>query len=115
MARPLWKGTLGFGLVSIPVELHTAVRDVGPHFHFLRRTDRSPIGYQKIAKADGQVVSKEELVKGYEYARGRYVILTEEDFDRAAVKRNSRIDLLDFVDGGEVDDRYFNKPNYVLP
>jgi len=115
MARPLWKGTLGFGLVSIPVELHTAVRDVGPHFHFLRRTDRSPIGYQKIAKADGQVVSKEELVKGYEYARGRYVILTEEDFDRAAVKRNSRIDLLDFVDGGEVDDRYFNKPYYVLP
>ena len=115
MARPLWKGTLGFGLVSIPVEVHTAVRDVGPRFHFLRRRDKSPVGYQKVAKTDNAPVSKDELVKGYEYEKGRYVVLTDEDFEKAAVKRNGRIDLLDFVEAGDVDDRYFDKPYYLLP
>jgi DNA end-binding protein Ku len=115
MARPLWKGTLGFGLVSIPVEMYTAVRDLGPHFHFLRKSDKSPIGYQKVAKQDGEVVSKDELVKGYEYEKGHYIVLTEKDFESAAVKRNSRIDLLDFVNGDDVDDRYFDKPYYLLP
>lgn len=115
MARALWKGTLGFGLVSIPVELVTAVRDLGPHFHFLRKSDKSRIGFQKVSKKDGKVVSADELVKGFEYDKGRYVVLTKEDFDSAAVKRNSRIELLDFVEAGEVDDRYFNKPYYLLP
>jgi DNA end-binding protein Ku len=115
MARPLWKGTLSFGLVSIPVEVHSAVRDLGPHFHFLRKSDQSRIGFQKVAKNDGQVVSAEELVKGYEYEKGRYVVLTPQDFAAAAVKRNSRIDLLDFVTADEVDDRYFDTPYYLLP
>ena len=115
MARALWKGTLGFGLVSIPVELVTAVRDLGPHFHFLRKSDKSRIGFQKVSKKDGEVVSADELVKGYEYDKGRYVVLTKADFDSAAVKRNSRIELLDFVQAGEVDDRYFDKPYYLLP
>lgn len=115
MARPLWKGTLGFGLVSIPIELQTAVRDPGPHFHFLRKSDKSRIGYETVAKADGEAVSRDELVKGYEYEKGRYVVLTEDDFEAAAVKRNSRIDLLDFVDAAEVDDRYFARPYYLLP
>lgn len=115
MARALWKGTLGFGLVSIPVELVPAVRDLGPHFHFLRKSDKSRIGFQKVSKKDGKVVSGDALVKGYEYDKGRYVVLTRKDFDSAAVKRNSRIELLDFVDAGEVDDRYFDKPYYLLP
>jgi DNA end-binding protein Ku len=115
MARALWKGTLGFGLVTIPVEVHKAVRDLGPHFHFLRRSDKSRIGYQTVAKADGRVVSKDELVKGYEYQKGRYVVLSPNEFEAAAVKRNSRIDLLDFVPADEVDDRYFDKPYYLLP
>jgi len=115
MARPLWRGTLGFGLVSIPVEMHTAVRDPGPHFHFLRRSDKSRISYQKVGGNDAEEVSKDELVKGYEYQKGRYVVLTQEDFESAAVERNSRIDVLDFVDGQEIDDRYFDKPYYLLP
>jgi DNA end-binding protein Ku len=115
MARPLWKGTLSFGLVSIPVAVHGAVRDLGPHFHFLRKSDQSRIGFQKVAKNDGKVVSSDELVKGYEYAKGRYVVLTPQDFAAAAVQRNSRIDLLDFVGADEVDDRYFDKPYYLLP
>jgi DNA end-binding protein Ku len=106
---------LGFGLVTIPVQMYTAVRDLGPHFNLLRRSDKSPVGYQKVAKADGQEVSKDELVKGYQYEKGRYIVLTPKDFETAAVKRNSRIDLLDFVSGDEVDDRYFAKPYYLLP
>ncbi len=115
MARALWKGTLGFGLVSIPVELHTAVKDLGPHFNFLRRSDKSRISFQKVSKKDGELVPADQLVKGYEYEKGRYVILDQEDFDQAAVKRDSRIELLDFVGTDEVDDRYFDKPYYLLP
>jgi DNA end-binding protein Ku len=115
MARPLWRGTLGFGLVSIPVEMHTAVRDPGPHFHFLRSSDKSRISYKKVGGDDAETVSKEELVKGYEYEKGRYVVLTQADFESAAVERNSRIDVLNFVDGQEIDDRYFDKPYYLLP
>jgi DNA end-binding protein Ku len=115
MARPLWKGTLGFGLVSIPIEIHTAVRDTGPHFHFLREKDLSRIQFQKVAAKDHKPVDKDELVKGFEYEKGRFVVLTKEDFERAAVKRNSAIELLDFVPGDDVDDRYFDKPYYLLP
>ena len=115
MARALWKGTLGFGLVSIPVELHTAVKDLGPHFNFLRRSDKSRISFQKVSKSDGKVVPPNQLVKGYEYEKGRYVVLTDEDFETAAVKRDSRIELLDFVGADEVDDRFFDKPYYLLP
>jgi DNA end-binding protein Ku len=115
MARPLWKGTLGFGLVSIPIQVHTAVRDTGPHFHFLRETDLSRIRFQKIAEKDRKPVEQDELVKGYEYSKGRYVVLTDEDFEKAAVKRNSAIELLDFVPGDEIDDRYFDKPYYLVP
>jgi DNA end-binding protein Ku len=115
MARPLWRGTLGFGLVSIPIELHTAVRDTGPHFHFLRERDMSRIRFQKIAEKDQEPVDKDELVRGYEYEKGRYVVLTKEDFEKAAVKRNSAIELLDFVDTDQIDDRYFDKPYYLLP
>jgi len=115
MARALWKGTLGFGLVSIPVELHTAVKDLGPHFNFLRRSDKSRISFQKVSKKDGEVVPADQLVKGYEYEKGRYVVLEQEDFDQAAVKRDSRIELLDFVGTDEVDDRYFDKPYYLVP
>lgn len=115
MARPLWKGTLGFGLVSIPVQIFTAVRDVGPHFHFLRAKDLSRIQYKKVAEKDQKPVEKDELVKGFEYEKGRYVVLDDEDFEKAAVKRNSIIELMDFVGADEVDDRYFDKPYYLLP
>jgi DNA end-binding protein Ku len=115
MARPLWKGTLGFGLVSIPVQVVTAVRDVGPHFHFLREKDLSRIQYKKVAEKDQKPVEKDELVKGYEYEKGRYVVLDDEDFEKAAVKRNSVIELMDFVSAEEVDDRFFDKPYYLLP
>ena len=113
MARALWTGSLSFGLVNIPVEIHTAVRDRGPHFRLLRRTDRSRIRFQRVAEKDGEVVAWEQIVKGYEFAKGQFVVLTPEDFEKAALKKDRVIDIQDFVKGDDIDDRYFDKPYYL--
>jgi DNA end-binding protein Ku len=113
--RALWKGTISFGLVTIPVEVHTAVRESRPRFRLLRARDRSPIRYQRVAEKDDTLVEWDDLVKGYEYAKGRFVVLTKEDFEHAAVEKNRRIDILDFVRAGEIDDRFFDKPYYLAP
>ncbi|HVL69810.1 MAG TPA: Ku protein [Vicinamibacterales bacterium] len=115
MARALWTGSLSFGLVNIPVEIHTAVRDKGPRFRLLRKKDKSRIRFQRIAEADSEVVEWEDIVKGYEYAKGQYVVLTPEDFEKAALKKDRVIDIQDFVQADAIDDRYFDKPYYLLP
>lgn len=115
MARALWSGSLSFGLVNIPIEIHTAVRDKGPHFRLLRKTDKSRIRFQRIADTDGEVVEWDDIVKGYEVAKGQFVVLTPEDFERAALKKDRVIDIQDFVESDAVDDRYFDKPYYLLP
>ena len=115
MARALWSGSLSFGLVNIPVEIHTAVRDKGPHFRMLRKQDRSRIQFQRIAEKDGEVVEWDDIVKGYEFAKGQFVVLTPEDFERAALEKDRVIDIQDFVQADAVDDRYFDKPYYLLP
>jgi DNA end-binding protein Ku len=115
MARALWSGSLSFGLVNIPIEIHTAVRDRGPRFRLLRKTDRSRIHFQRIAEKDGEVVEWEDIVKGYEFAKGQFVVLTPEDFEKAALKKDRVIDIQDFVEGDEIDDRYFDKPYYLMP
>jgi DNA end-binding protein Ku len=91
------------------------VRDKGPHFRLLRKTDESPIRFQRVAARDGEVVEWEQIVKGYEYAKGRFVVLTPEDFEKAALKKDRIIDILDFVPAEAIDDRYFDKPYYLLP
>jgi DNA end-binding protein Ku len=115
MARPIWSGTLSFGLVTIPVGLHTAVRDLGPHFNLLRESDHSRIRYEKVADRDRRPVAKEDLVKGFEVAKGEFVEVTDEDFAKAALKKDRVIDILDFVEAEQIDDRYFNKPYYLTP
>lgn len=115
MARPLWSGSLSFGLVSIPVVIQTAVRDRGPHFKLLRKSDKSRIHFQRIAERDEKVVAWEDIVKGYEIAKGQYIVLTPEDFEKAALKKDRVIDIMDFVESDAIDDRYFNKPYYLLP
>lgn len=115
MARALWTGALSFGLVSIPIEIHTAVRDKGPRFRLLRRADQSPVRYQRVAERDGDLVEWDQIVKGYEYEKGRFIVLTEGDFEKAAVKKDRAIDILDFVECSAIDDRYFDKPYYLLP
>jgi len=115
MARALWKGALSFGLVNIPIELHTAVRDTRPHFRMLHARDRSPIRFQRVCERDGSAVAWEDLVKGYEYEKGRFVVLTKADFQAAALEKSRTVDILDFVKAEEIDDRYFETPYYLLP
>ncbi len=115
MPRAIWKGAISFGLVNIPVELHTAVRDNRPHFHLLHARDRSPIKYQRVCQKEGKEVPWNDVVKGYEYTKGRFVVLTREDFDAAALEKSRSIDILDFVKSEEIDDRYFETAYYLVP
>ena len=115
MARALWTGSLSFGLVNIPIEIHTAVRETGPKFRLLRKKDKSRIHFQRVAAQDGEVVPWEAIVKGYEYARGQFIVLTPEDFEKAALKKDRVIDIQDFVAAEAIDDRFFDKPYYLLP
>jgi DNA end-binding protein Ku len=115
MPRAIWKGSLAFGLVNVPVELHTAVRDSRPRFRMLHRQDESPIEYQRVCRRDGKPVAWEDLVKGYEYEKGRYVVLTKDDFETAALEKSRTIEILEFVDGEDIDDRFFEQPYYLAP
>lgn len=115
MARPIWRGSLSFGLVAIPVQMHTAVREHRPRFRLLHAKDKGPIKYERICQREGKAVAWEDLVKGYEYERGRYVILTKEDFKAAALEKDRRVQVTDFVPTEAIDDRYFDQPYYLLP
>jgi DNA end-binding protein Ku len=115
MARPLWKGAITFGLVSIPIEVHTAVRDRQLRFHLLTAKDKTRVKYERISEKTQKPVGWDDLVKGYEYSKGRYVVLTPEDFEAAALEKTRTIDILDFVKADEIDDRFFEKPYYVTP
>jgi len=115
MARPIWKGAITFGLVSIPIEVHTAVRDRQLRFHLLTAKDHVRVKYERISEKSRKPVAWDDLVKGYEYSKGRYVVLTPEDFDAAALEKTRTIDILDFVKSEDVDDRFFDKPYYVTP
>jgi DNA end-binding protein Ku len=115
MARSMWKGSVAFGLVSIPIELYGAVRDHRPRFRLLHSKDQSPVHYERVCEADGKPVAWEDLVKGYEYEKGHFVVLTKDDFKTAALEKTRTIDILDFVDADEIDERYFETPYYLLP
>jgi DNA end-binding protein Ku len=115
MARALWKGSIRFGLVNIPIELHTAVRNHRPKFRLLHAKDKSPVKFERVCVKDGTPVAWEDLVKGYEYSRGHYVVLTKDDFKAAAVGKTKRVDILDFVKAEEIDDRFFETPYYLAP
>jgi DNA end-binding protein Ku len=115
MARAIWTGALSFGLVSIPVEVHTAVRDQRPRFRMLHAKDGSPINFERVCRKEGRRVAWDDLVRGYEYEKGRYVVLTKADFAAAALEKTKRIDILDFVKDASIDDRYFDKPYYLMP
>lgn len=111
----IWKGSISFGLVNIPVELRSAVRTEKISFRQLHEADLSPIKYERVCQADGEVVPWNEIVKGYEYRKGKFVVLTDEDFKAAALETSKTIDILDFVKAEEIDPRFFETPYYLLP
>jgi len=115
VARPLWQGSLSFGLVNIPVEVHRAIRDHRPRFRMLHKKDLSPVRMDRVCLQEGHPVGWEDLVKGYEYEKGRFVVLTKEDFRAAALEKTKAIEIVSFVDAAQIDDRYFETPYYLVP
>jgi len=115
MPRALWKGAIAFGLVNIPVELHPGVRESRPRFRMLHAEDKSPIKFERVCAREGKPVAWDELVKGYEYEKGRFVVLTKEDFQHAALEKSRTVDIRNFVKGDEIDDRFFESSYFLTP
>jgi DNA end-binding protein Ku len=112
----MWNGTISFGLVTIPVALYPATRREELSFRLLRKTDHSPVNYKRVAEADGKEVPWEEIVKGYEYEKGKFVVLQPEDFKRVDLEAAAQtIDIIDFVKAEEINPMYFQKPYYLEP
>jgi DNA end-binding protein Ku len=114
--RAIWTGSLSFGLVNIPVKLYSGAESgPGIDLTMLHSKDLSPIRYAKICRQDGKEVPYEDIVKGYEYQKGDFVVLTDEDFEKANAKKTKTIDIVEFTDQDEIDIRYFEKPYYLEP
>ena len=115
MARSMWKGAISFGLVHIPVEMYPAVTNKGLDLNMLDRRDFSPIGFKRYNKTTGKEVGWDDIIKGYEYEEGEYVVLSDEDLRRANPESTQTIDILAFVDAEEVPLIYYDQPYYLAP
>ena len=115
MPRELWKGAIRFGLVHVPVGLYPAEQSEELSFTMLDRRDLQPVGYKRYNKATGDEVPYDQIVKGYEYEDGRYVTLEKEDFKRANVEASQTIDIVGFVDAGDIPPYYYEAPYYTAP
>jgi len=114
--RAIWSGSLGFGLVNIPVKLYSASHPrEGIDLDMLHKEDHSPIRYARICREDGEEIPYDEIVKGYEYKKGDYIVLTQEDLKRADVKEAKSISIKQFTDEDEIDSRYYERPYYLEP
>jgi len=114
-SRPIWSGSISFGLVTIPVRLFTAVREKRLHFRTLHDQDKVPLKQKMYCPADGKEVHPEHMVKGYEIEKDRFVVVRQEELEAAAPKRTKAIEILDFVELDEIDPLFFDRPYYVAP
>ncbi len=115
MARALWKGAIVFGLVNIPVDLYPGARSSTLDLDWIDKRDMAPVGYQRINKTTGKVVTNDQVVKGFQYRRGQYVILSEEDFKQANPKATQTVDIKAFVDVAAIAPQYFETPYRLAP
>jgi len=115
MAHAIWSGAINFGLVTIPVKLFTAVKTDDLSFNLLHRKDEGRIKYERICSVDGKPAPWDEIVKGYEYEKGQYVILTDEDFARVNPEATQSVDIVEFVELDKINPMYFDKPYYLEP
>ncbi len=115
MAHAIWSGAINFGLVTIPVKLQTAVRTNDLRFNFLHKPDEGRITQVRRCSLDGEEVAYTDLVRGYEYEKGRYVIISDEDFNRVNPEATQSVDIVQFVDLAEIDPMFFDKPYYLEP
>ncbi|MGI5827531.1 MAG: Ku protein [Patescibacteria group bacterium] len=111
--KSIWTGTISFGLVNIPVRLYTATKQRRLEFDYLRKDDLCPVGYERICKTTGEKVPYENIVRGYEYRKGKYVVLDNEDFEKANVRKTNSIQIVDLVDEVDIDSKYYQKPFYL--
>jgi DNA end-binding protein Ku len=115
MARTIWKGAISFGLVYIPVEVYPATRASHTGFNLLDRRTMDPVGYRQINKRTGKEVAREDIVRGYEYEKGQYVVVTEEEITAASPESTQTVDILAFVDAPQVSFVYLDTPYYLAP
>jgi DNA end-binding protein Ku len=113
--RAIWKGSISFGLVNIPIALYPATRMEELKFRLLRKSDLSPVNYKRVAEKDSKEVPWNQIVKGYEYEKGKYIVLKDEDFQRVDLEATQTVDIQDFVDLDEIDPVFFYKPYYLEP
>src|ERR1700759_2547103 len=113
--RSIWKGSISFGLVNIPIALFPATRREELKFHLLRKSDLSPVNYKRVAAADQKEVPWDEIVKGYEYEKGKFIVLSDEDFTRVDLEATQTVDIIDFVELKEVSPIFFHKPYFMEP
>ena len=114
--RPIWKGAISFGLVNIPVGLYSGTKSKQKvEFDMLREKDLSRIRYKRVAEADEKEVPYDQIVKGYEYEKGNYVVVTKQDFERVGLKSTQIVDIKEFVDLADIDPRFYDEPYYLAP
>lgn len=115
MAHAIWSGAINFGLVTIPVKLHTAVRTDDLSFNMLHAKDEGRVKYERVCSVDGKPVPWDEIVKGYEFEKGQYVVITDEDFKKVNPVATQSVDILEFVDLDQINPMFFDKPYYLEP
>jgi DNA end-binding protein Ku len=115
MSRPIWKGHITFGLVNIPVVVHSGEKQFDLHFRLLDSRNQARVRYERVNEETGEEVPWQDIVKGFEYEEGRYVILNDADFEKVAVEVNKSVEIENFVDGKEIDYVHFDKPYYLVP
>src|SRR5260370_32850450 len=113
--RAIWKGSISFGLVNIPIAVYPATRREELKFRLLREGDLSPVNYKRVAEKDGKEVSWDKIVKGYEYEKGKYVVLWDDDFQRFNLEATQTVYIQDFVDLEEIVPMFFYKSYYLEP
>jgi DNA end-binding protein Ku len=113
--RAIWSGSLAFGLINIPVRIYSASEERALKFKLLDKHGHCPISYAKVCRGTNKEVKYEDIVKGYEYQKGDFVILTDEDFKKAAPKKTKAIEIVSFTDESEVESKYINKPYFIEP
>jgi DNA end-binding protein Ku len=113
--RAIWKGNISFALVSIPISLFSATRRNELSFHYLHKKDMSPVSYKRFCDAENTETPWEEITRGYEYEKDRYIEITDEDLDKADVELTKTIQIQEFVNEEEIDPVYFDKPYYLEP
>lgn len=111
--RPIWSGSLSFGLINIPIYLYSGSKDRALQFHLLHKEDYSPVNYKKVCSINGEELSEKDIVKGYEIEKGQYVILTKSDFERADARKISTIEINNFSEARNIDPIYYDKPYFI--